>query len=78
MVVGPYAGHRDRDFVVAIALERPVIGMRHLLDNVDGVGFAGEVEFNQFHGMLPVVLGASLHAPCEGTLDEQRDFDDRA
>jgi len=28
--------------------------------------------------MLPVVLGASLHAPCEGTLDEQRDFDDRA
>jgi hypothetical protein len=42
------------------------------------VGFAGEVEFNQFHGMLPVIPGASSHAPREGTHDEQRDIDDRA
>ena len=56
MVVGPDAGHRDRDLVVAGALERPVIVVRHLLDHIHRMDFAGEFEFEQFHGMLPVVL----------------------
>ena len=63
MIVGPASGDRDRDLVVAGPLEGPVIGVRDLLDDIHRVDFAGNVEFDQFHEMLPVVLGAPPRAP---------------
>ena len=37
LVVGPFAAHQDRDLVFAGALERPIIGRRHALDDFERI-----------------------------------------
>src|SRR5690606_17803775 len=41
LIVGPGAGNRDRDLVVAVPLEAPVVGAGNMLDNVHRVGISG-------------------------------------
>src|SRR5918995_5009506 len=65
MIVGPASRNRDRYFIVARALERPVVMARDMLDHVHWVDFASKLEFEKFHKMLPVVTGAPPRAPRE-------------
>jgi hypothetical protein len=45
MVVGPAAAHRDGDFIVTGAVERPLVHRGEPLDHVDRVVCALVVEF---------------------------------
>ena len=49
LVIGPGAGHRNGDLIVAGPLERPGIVMCDLLDHVDRMAVASEFDLEKFH-----------------------------
>src|ERR1043166_4267219 len=58
LIVGPAALHRDRDLVVAVAVERPVMQRRKALDHVDRIVLAFRVMLDQRHARPHIsVLG---------------------
>jgi hypothetical protein len=51
VIVAPTARNRDRDFVLARAIERPIVRRSDLLDQVDGIWRRRLFEIHQTHVM---------------------------
>jgi hypothetical protein len=49
LVVGPFAPHHQGDLVLAGALERPVVGRRHPLDDLEGIATRLFAEIDEGH-----------------------------
>jgi hypothetical protein len=68
VIVAPGTRDRDGDLVLAGALERPVMRLRHMLDDVDGMQVARDFEFDQAQGNASPCSGAQrAHHPHRHT-----------
>ena len=52
MIVRPGTGDRDGDFVIAIALETPVVGVSDMLDHIHRMSATRHVELKEAHKSL--------------------------
>src|SRR5919108_1158685 len=60
VVIGPASGHNECQLVIAGPLISPIVALRDLLDEVDGVGHAIVARFIQCHSDPSVVVALRL------------------
>src|SRR5262249_7838861 len=64
LVVGPLAAHDKSDLVLAGAFERPIVGRRQTLHDLEGIHTRLIVEINKGHAVSTLPQGAGCATRC--------------